>query len=58
MVPARGPISWREMIHNQCTTVPEAFVDKVDRYFLHRHSLMNEIEKSDVKQLQRTGPRP
>lgn len=58
MVPARGPISWREMIHNQFVAVPTAFVDKVDRYFFHRRSLMNEIEKSDVKQLEKTGPRP
>src|ERR1700733_14247910 len=58
LVPARGPISWREMTHNQFTVVPVAIVDNVERYILHRHALMNDIEKSDVKQLERTGPRP
>ncbi|MGC1684278.1 MAG: hypothetical protein WA734_01540 [Candidatus Acidiferrales bacterium] len=58
LVPARGPISWREMTHNQFTVVPVAIVDNVERYILHRHALMNDIEKSDVKQLEQTGPRP
>jgi hypothetical protein len=58
LVPARGPISWRDMVHNQFTVVPVALVDKVERYVLHRHALMNDIEKSDVKQLEKTGPAP
>ncbi len=58
LVPARGPISWRQMIHNQFTTVPAAILDKGERYVLHRHALMNDIEKSDVKQLEKTGPAP
>jgi hypothetical protein len=58
LVPARGPISWPQMIHNQFSTVPVALVEKGERYFLHRHALMNDIEKSDVKQLEETGPTP
>ncbi len=58
LVPPRGPISWREMIHNQFTVVPSALAGKAERYILHRHALMNDIEKSDVKQLEKTGPAP
>jgi hypothetical protein len=58
LVPARGPISWRNMIHNQFTTVPAAITNKAERYILHRHELMNDIEKSDVNQLEKTGPTP
>ena len=58
LVSPRGPISWRTMVRNQFTVVPVALTDKVERYVLHRHDLMNDIEKSDVKQLERTGPSP
>jgi hypothetical protein len=57
-VSPRGPISWRTMVHNQFTVVPVALAGKVERYVLHRHDLMNDIEKSDVKQLEKTGPTP
>jgi hypothetical protein len=58
LVPARGPISWREMIHNQFTVVPVTLLLNVRRYILHRDSLMNDIEKSDVKQLEKTSSAP
>ncbi len=58
LVPARGPISWPEMIHNQFTTVPATFASRLNRYVLHRRELMNDIEKTDIKQLQNAGPAP
>jgi hypothetical protein len=58
LIPARGPISWRQTTHNQFTAVPAAVTNQLERYVLHRHALMNDIEKSDVKQLEKTGSPP
>ena len=58
LVPARGPVSWREMIHNQFTTVPETFVNKVTQYAFNRRALMDQIEKTDIDQLKKASTRP
>jgi hypothetical protein len=58
MVPARGSISWRTMVRNQFTAVPTAFLDEFDRYVLHRRKLMEQIEKSDIEQLQHKRSSP
>jgi hypothetical protein len=51
LVPARGPIVWSEMIHNQIFVVPRAISAKLQAYLFHRASLMRQIEERDIEQL-------
>jgi len=51
MVPARGPISWRQMVHNQFQAVPRRAVAVFEAYLHHRGALMQQIEQEDVQQL-------
>lgn len=53
MIPARGPISWTEMIHNQYAEVPRRVTAGLDSYFLRRKGMMQEIETRDLR---RTTP--
>jgi hypothetical protein len=52
LVPARGPISWSQMIHNQFFVVPREISAKVQNYLFHRANLMRQIEDRDIQQLQ------
>lgn len=51
LVPARGPIVWSEMIHNQFAVVPRQLVAKAQGYLFHRSNLMQQIEQRDIEQL-------
>lgn len=51
LIPARGPISWRAVAHNQLAVVPEEAGGVVKAYFSGRSALMNRIEQEDVQQL-------
>jgi hypothetical protein len=51
MVPARGPISWRQMVRNQFTAVPQRAGTEIAAYFEKRGALMHQIELEDVRQL-------
>ncbi len=51
LVPARGPISWGEMIHNQFFVVPGEISAKVQNYLFHRANLMQQIEERDIEQM-------
>ncbi len=53
MVPARGPISWKQMVRNQFTAVPARAATEVTAYFRNRGDLMRHIEQEDVRQLVR-----
>jgi len=53
MVPARGPISWKQMVRNQFTAVPQRAATEVAAYFENRGALMHQIEQEDVRQLKR-----
>jgi hypothetical protein len=50
MVPARGEISWRQMVHNQFEVVPERLTQGVKTYFLDRGEMMKNIEQQDLEQ--------
>jgi len=50
MVPARGPISWKQMVRNQFV-VPQRSVTTFEAYLQNRHGLMQQIEQQDVQQL-------
>jgi len=52
MVPARGPISWPKMIHNQVAVVPGKMVRTLKMYLLARGVLMQTIEQQDLEELQ------
>jgi hypothetical protein len=51
MVPARGPISWKQMVSNQFLAVPPRAASDVAAYFENRTALMHHIEQDDVRQL-------
>jgi hypothetical protein len=51
LVPVRGPISWREMVHNQFFVVPRQLSTRLEAYLFHRRDLMREIEQRDIEQL-------
>ena len=51
LIPARGPISFREAAHNQVTVVPVQMAGTLKRYLTHRGKLMDNIEQEDVRQL-------
>jgi len=53
LVPARGPIDWKQMVSNQFTVVPAQVWVKTKAYFGNRGTLMQQIEEQDVKQLRR-----
>ncbi len=50
MVPARGDISWPEMVHNQFAVVPVRMEHSLETYFLHRRDMMQHIEQEDIEQ--------
>jgi hypothetical protein len=51
LIPARGPISWRNAAYNQVAVVPEQAARTVESYFVRRKQLMGHIEGQDVEQL-------
>jgi len=55
LVPARGPISWHQMVYNQFEIVPERVATDLGQYFTHRKALMNHIETIDVEQIKHQG---
>jgi hypothetical protein len=50
LLPARGPISWSEMIHNQFCVVPRRISADLKVYLLRRSDLMQQIEQRDIEQ--------
>ena len=51
LIPARGPISWRDTAYNQVAVVPMQAARTVESYFVRRKQLMGHIEGQDVEQL-------
>ena len=51
LIPARGPISWRDAAYNQVAVVPEQAARTIGSYFMRRKQLMGHIEGQDVEQL-------
>jgi hypothetical protein len=54
LVPARGPISFREAAYNQFFVVPRRMSSQVRSYLFRRSDLMREIEQGDIEQ-QKSG---
>lgn len=58
LVPARGPISWSEMVHNQFLVVPRRLGQDLSAYFRRRGDLMRRIEQKDIEQLKSAPSAP
>jgi hypothetical protein len=58
LVPARGPISFSEMIHNQFFVVPRQLSADLHRYLFKRKAFMQQIEDRDIQQLDKNPPPP
>jgi hypothetical protein len=56
LIPARGPISFREAAYNQVAVVPEEAAQTLKIYFMRRKNLMERIEQQDVRQLKQQQP--
>jgi hypothetical protein len=56
LVPARGPIVWSEMMHNQFFVVPREVSSKVQAYLFRRANLMRQIEQRDIEQMSKPSP--
>jgi hypothetical protein len=50
LVPARGEISWSEMVHHQFVEVPLRMSHSLQTYFTRRGEMMQHIEQEDVEQ--------
>jgi hypothetical protein len=57
LVPARGEISWSEMVHNQIVVVPLRMKHHLETYFFHRSEMMQQIEQEDIEQQKTQGSR-
>jgi hypothetical protein len=51
LVPARGPISFRQASYNQFYVVPNQLTSHLRSYFFRRSDLMRQIEQRDIEQL-------
>ena len=58
LIPARGPISFSEMIHNQFFVVPRQLSTDFRAYLFRRKALMQQIEQRDIQQLKKNPPQP
>jgi MFS family permease len=53
LIPARGPVSFSEIAHNQFFVVPRQLPADLQRYLLKRKALMQQIEDRDIQQLEK-----
>jgi hypothetical protein len=51
LIPARGPISWRDAAYNQVAVVPVQATRTLRNYLTRRGRLMQHLEEEDVRQL-------
>jgi hypothetical protein len=58
LIPARGPISFSEMIRNQFVVVPRQITAQLEKYLFGRKAMMQQIERRDLEQLKENPPPP
>jgi hypothetical protein len=58
LIPARGPVSFSEIAHNQFFVVPRQLAADLRSYLFRRKALMQQIEQRDVEQLKQNPPPP
>lgn len=55
LVPARGPISWKQMAHNQVAVVPVTSANVLRDFLFRRQALMQHIEETDKPNQPQSG---
>jgi hypothetical protein len=58
LIPARGPVSFSDIVHNQFFVVPRQISADLQRYLFKRKALMKQIEDRDLRQLEKNPPPP
>ena len=58
LIPARGPVSFSEIVHNQFFLVPRQLSADLQRYLFKRKALMKQFEDRDLQQLEKNPPPP
>ena len=58
MIPVRGAISFRAMIHNQFHAVPQNLGTRLQAYLFNRKEVMKQIEERDIQQMKPSTERP
>jgi hypothetical protein len=58
LIPARGPVSFSEVVHNQFFIVPRQLAADLHTYFFKRKALMQQIEDRDLRQLKKSSSQP
>jgi len=56
LIPARGAISFSQMIRNQFTVVPQQIAAQFEKYLFGRKAMMQQIEQRDLEQLKQAPP--
>ena len=56
LIPARGAISFPQMIRNQFTVVPRQIAAQFEKYLFGRKAMMQQIEQRDLEQLKQPPP--
>jgi hypothetical protein len=51
LIPARGPVSFSQIVHNQFFVVPRQLSADLQRYIFKRKALMQQIEDRDIQQM-------
>jgi hypothetical protein len=57
LIPARGPVPFRELAYNQFHVVPRQISGHLRSYVFHRSDLMRKIEEKDIEQLRKGDER-
>jgi len=58
LIPARGPVSFSEVVRNQFFVVPRQVSTELRAYLFRRKALMKQIEDRDIQQLKKNPPPP
>jgi hypothetical protein len=58
LIPARGPISFPQMMRNQFLVVPRQITMQLEKYLFGRKAMMEQIEQRDLDQLRQNPPSP
>jgi hypothetical protein len=56
LIPARGPISWRDAAYNQVAVVPVQAARTLEAYLTGRKQMMGRIEQQDLERLKSAPP--
>ena len=51
LIPARGLVSWRQVVYNQFQVVPREIVSQFASYLFRRKDTLHQIEQRDIEQL-------